>query len=107
MSVEPIALRGTELSGKAGTEVEAARPGKRGRPPVDDRACLTGIIFVLQSGIPWEMLPQEMGCGCGMTCWRRLAEWTAAGVWPRLHALLLAEPEYAGRIDWSRAAGAS
>jgi sn-glycerol 3-phosphate transport system permease protein len=31
MSVEPITLRGTELSGKAGTEVEATRPGKRGR----------------------------------------------------------------------------
>ena len=56
-----------------------ARPGKRGRPPVDDRACLTGIIFVLQSGIPWEMLPQEMGCGSGMTCWRRLRDWQAAG----------------------------
>ena len=49
-----------------------ARPGKRGRPPLDDRACLTGIVFVLHSGIPWEMLPQEMGCGSGMTCWRRL-----------------------------------
>jgi transposase len=47
-----------------------ARPGKRGRPPVDDRACLTGIVFVLRSGIPWEMLPQEMGCGSGVTCWR-------------------------------------
>ena len=44
-----------------------ARPGKRGRPPVDDRACLTGIVFVLRSGIPWEMLPQEMGCGSGVT----------------------------------------
>jgi Putative transposase of IS4/5 family (DUF4096) len=49
-----------------------ARPGKRGPPPVDDRACLTGIVFVLRSGIPWEMLPQEMGCGSGVTCWRRL-----------------------------------
>ena len=66
-----------------------ARPGKRGRPPVDDRACLTGIIFVLQSGIPWEMLPQEMGCGCGMTCWRRLRYWQRRGVWKKLlHALL-------------------
>ncbi|MGA8346473.1 MAG: transposase, partial [Isosphaeraceae bacterium] len=43
---------------------EIIRPGKRGPPPVDDRACLTGIIFVLQSNIPWWMLPQEMGCGC-------------------------------------------
>jgi transposase len=38
-------------------------PEPKGRPRVDDRIALTGIIFVLKSGIPWEMLPQEMGCG--------------------------------------------
>jgi transposase len=56
-----------------------------GRPRIDDRAAFTGIVFVLKSGIPWEMLPQEMGCGSGMTCWRRLKEWNEAGVWERLH----------------------
>ena len=66
-----------------------ARPGQRGRPPVDDRACLTGIVFVLQSGIPWWMLPQEMGCGSGVTCWRRLRHWQRRGVWKKLlHAVL-------------------
>src|SRR5436305_15005320 len=77
---------------------------KPGRPRVPDRAALTGIIFVLKTGIPWEYLPQEMGCGSGMTCWRRLREWQHAGVWQRLHELLLAKLNEAGRIDWSRAA---
>src|ERR1041384_811315 len=75
-----------------------------GRPPVeDDRAALTGILFVLRSGIPWEMLPQEMGCGSGMTCWRRLRDWHRAGVWRKLNQLLLSRLEQAGEIDWSRA----
>jgi transposase len=76
---------------------------KGGRPPVDDRKALAGILFVLKSGIPWEMLPQEMGCGCGMTCWRRLRDWQRAGVWRGLHRVLLHRLAGAGRIDWSRA----
>lgn len=68
-----------------------------GRKRIDDRRVLTGILFVLQTGIPWESLPQEMGCGSGVTCWRRLREWQAAGVWQRLHELLLAKLNEAGR----------
>jgi transposase len=76
---------------------------KGGRPRVDDHAALAGIIFVLKSGIPWEMLPQEMGCGSGVTCWRRLREWQEAGVWERLHKVLLDRLGEADRIDWERA----
>ena len=76
---------------------------KGGRPRVDDRAALTGIVFVLKTGIPWEMLPQEMGCGSGMTCWRRLEAWHEAGVWDRLRKTLLDRLGKADEIDWERA----
>src|SRR5918997_3897214 len=82
---------------------ESPKP-KGGRPRVPDRAAFTGILFVLKTGIPWEMLPPEMGCGSGMTCWRRLKEWHEAGVWQKLHRTLLARLNEADRIDWSRAA---
>jgi transposase len=75
-----------------------------GRPPVPARACLTGILFVLRTGIGWEYLPQEVGCGCGMTCWRRLRDWQAAGVWEQIRRSLLDELGLADAIDWSRAA---
>src|ERR671937_474563 len=76
---------------------------KGGRPRVPDRAALTGIIFVLKSGIPWEMLPQELGCGSGVTCLRRPRDWQRAGVWERLHQALLDRLGAADKIDWSRA----
>lgn len=75
-----------------------------GRRRLDDRLALQGVLFVLITGTPWEHLPQELGYGSGMTCWRRLREWQDAGVWARLHAVLLAELRAAGEIDLSRAA---
>jgi transposase len=82
--------------------VECAKP-KGGRPRIPDRAVLTGILFVLKSGIPWEMLPPELGCGSGMTCWRRLKAWHEAGVWAGLHQELLSRLAQAHKLDWSRA----
>jgi transposase len=72
-----------------------------GKPRVPDRICLTGILFVLKTGIPWEDFPQEMGC-CGMTLWNRLHEWTKGGVWPTLHRLLLDKLRSADKIDFDR-----
>lgn len=76
---------------------------KLGRKRLPDRLALQGILFVLHTGIQWEFLPQELGFGSGMTCWRRLAEWNEAGVWQRLHEGLLAELNAAQKLDWSRA----
>ena len=76
---------------------------RTGRPRVPDLDALRGILFVLKTGIQWEFLPQEMGCGSGMTCWRRLKRWHELGVWDRIHRLLLDELQEAGKLDWSRA----
>jgi transposase len=77
---------------------------KGGRPRIlSDRAVFTGIVFVLKTGIPWESLPQEMGCGSGMTCWRYLRDWQTAGVWEKLLKILQQELYDVQKIDLSRA----
>lgn len=81
-----------------------SRP-KGGRPLIDDRDVLTGILFMLKTGIAWEDLPSEMGCGCGMTCLRRLREWQQQDIWPRIQRILEIHLDDAKRIDWSRAEG--
>jgi transposase len=73
-----------------------------GRKPLDNRKALTGILFVLKTGIAWEDLPQELGCGCGMSCWRRLREWQQTGVWQTLEELLSLKLSDANKINWSR-----
>jgi transposase len=76
---------------------------KGGRPPVPDRACLEGILFVLKTGTPWQMLPTRLGYGSGSTCWRRFRAWTQPGVWPELHRRLVRALGRRGRIDLERA----
>lgn len=92
-----------ELWNRIAPHLPPERPKHRGRKPLSHRKALTGIVFVLKTGIPWEDLPQEMGCGCGMTCWRRLRDWQEAGVWARILAALHDELGRTGQIDWSRA----
>src|SRR4051794_4913106 len=84
-----------------------ARRGRTGRPRVPDRAALAGIVFVLKTGISWNDLPQELGCGSGVTCWRRLREWQQVGVWQQLHRVVLDRLAQQDLLDWSRAAGDS
>ena len=79
------------------------RNPKGGRPRVPDRLALTGILFVARTGTAWELLPPELGCGSGMTCWRRLRDWQVAGVWQKVWKALLDELGLADKIDWSKA----
>lgn len=81
---------------------EVPKP-KGGRPRVSDRACLAGIVYVLRTGMPWRFVPRELGCGSGVTCWRRLRDWTECGVWPRIHRKLLGVLGRRGKIDASLA----
>lgn len=76
---------------------------KGGRPRVDNRAAFTGILFVLRTGLPWRLLPREMGCGSGVTCWRRLRDWQRRGVWRKVHRAMLDQLGAHGQIDWSAA----
>ncbi|MBN3815887.1 transposase [Paraburkholderia sp. Se-20369] len=84
-----------------------AKPRREKNPgclPVSNCAALTGILFVLKTGLRWRDLLAEMRCSSGVTCWRRLRDWQAAGVWGRLHELLLAKLRAADPIGFSRAA---
>jgi len=75
-----------------------------GRPRVDDRAALAGIVYQLRTGIPWRLLPtRELGCGSPVTCWRRLRDWQRAGVWQQLHHVVLDQLGRDSKLDWSRA----
>jgi transposase len=78
------------------------RPSRKGgQPPVGNRVCLAGILFVLKTGLPWEDFPQEMGC-CGMTLWNRLSRWKKLGVLTKLHRILFDKLRGADQIDFSR-----
>ena len=80
------------------------RTDVRGGPArISNRAALAGILFVLRHGLRWRDLPQELGYGSGVTCWRRLRQWQALGVWAGVHRTLLNWLGDLGAIDWTRA----
>jgi transposase len=82
----------------------APAPRYGGRPRVDDRVALAGIVYQLRTGVPWRLLPsRQLGCGSAVTCWRRLRDWQRAGVWQQLHQVLLEQLGRDGQLDWSRA----
>jgi transposase len=105
----PVAPRAWVVSDELWELIEPLLPSRErrfrypGRRRLPDRQCLQGILYVLHTGIPWHDLPPELGLGSGVTCWRRLEEWQLAGVWERLHRLLLTKLRAADAIDFSRA----
>jgi transposase len=101
LSLETPDPRATLASDPAAAARTTTRLG--GRPGVDGRAALAGIIYQLRTGIPWRLLPtRQLGCGSPVTCWRRLRDWQRAGVWQRLHHVLLDELGRHSQVDWSR-----
>jgi transposase len=95
---------------KLGAIVEPLLPPPH-RPPyggryrtIADRACFAAIVYMARTSTPWRLLPaRELGCGSAATCWRRLTEWTTAGVFDQLHLKVLDRLGELGQLDWSRA----
>ena len=73
-----------------------------GRKRAEARKVLTGIIFVLKTGVPWKSLPATSDFPSGHTCRRRLLEWDKRGVWRRLWQGVLVDLQAEGRLDWER-----
>jgi transposase len=104
MTITADALVSEQLWQAIGPLLPTPPPRYGGRPRVDDRAALAGIVYQLRTGIPWRLLPtRQLGCGSPVTCWRRLRDWQRAGVWRRLHQVLLDQLGRDGQLDWSRA----
>jgi len=97
----------TLVSEELWEEVRSLLPRERpkprgGRPRVPDRQCLIGIVYVLRTGMAWNMVPTEFGCGSGVTCWRRFKQWTVEGIWEDVEKKVLNALGRCGQIDWSR-----
>jgi transposase len=96
------------LPDKIWSEIESLFPPqvpseKGGRPPVTHRQALTGIIFILRTGLPWRMLPRELNCGSGVTCWRRFHEWAKSGLLERIRQRTVLDLGRSGGIDAAHA----
>ena len=73
-------------------------PKKTGRPRIDSRPALDGIIYRLRTGCQWNHLPK--GFGDDSSVHRTFQRWVALGLFERIWALLLKECEELGGVDW-------
>ena len=72
---------------------------KGGRPVAPVRDCVEGILWILRTGARWKDMPARFPSAT--TCWRRLKEWTEAGIWMKAWARLLRKLDRQGRVDWN------
>ena len=69
-----------------------------GRPVLDHRRVLNGILWVLRSGSPWRDLPGRYGNWSTVSS--RFYRWCRRGVWRRVLSALQREADAAGGVDW-------
>jgi len=77
--------------------VEAPKP-KGGRPRVPDRVALAGVIYRVRTGCQWKALPPDFGSGS--TCHLRMTQWIQAGVFTKVHEVLLRYYDRRRGIKW-------
>jgi transposase len=65
-----------------------ATKGRRGRPPLDRRATVNGILWRLRTGAPWRDVPERYGHWNSL--WRCFRRWCQNGLWEAV-AITLAE----------------
>ncbi len=65
--------------------------GKPGKPRVDDRRVISGILFVLKTGCRWRDVPPEYGPST--TIYNRYNRWSQRDIWQRAFAKMAAAGE--------------
>jgi transposase len=71
-----------------------------GRPPCSNRDCLHGVLYVLVTGIPWEMMPK--GFPSYKTCSNRFKQGLALGVFQEAWRILAQRYECLQGINWDQ-----
>jgi transposase len=77
------------------------RSRKGGRPAIDNRKVLEGILWVLRTGARWQDLPERYPSAS--TCWRRLRLWEEHGIWLDVWRKFLSMLDEKGALDWQEA----
>ncbi len=98
-----MARRGVRLTDKQWKKIEPLLPPRPkqprgGRPWIDNRSVIDGILWVLKTGARWCDLPEEYPSPS--TCWRRLQQWEEDGVWLKMWRAFLGELDERGRLRW-------